>query len=445
MIACLQGYNIYLQYSNYILQEIEKVNKVLHQSIDEEYNTRIHKKIRPSKDKNHNFKFQVFAPGSQTPRKAERDDSINLQSYNVNELREKGLIESSTDLVSLALQDLESNKGNTLNLQLLDSIFTNNLDESYEHTIFLLDKNKQVIKTGGEKAFLSKTWVVTKDYCVSLANPRFIRVAMNVPVPSFILHSIGTLVLSLLFVLIAAVCVAYQLKEIRWRTDLLENRETSVNGIIHDLKAPLNSIIMANSVIKNSIQDTVVKELLTTANRRAMALAGDIESILMAASSTTKRTILNYDTINLCEVANTVKAEIEDLYTDNSPIITVVDDTEQGTQITADKMYITNVFRNLLENAVKYADAQVNVNVHILQEKDVAKISVSDNGWGIAKRDLKNIFKQFYRVPHKHNPKGFGIGLALVKYVVSMHNGKIQVKSELGKGSTFSLTLPLNK
>lgn len=75
--------------------------------------------------------------------------------------------------------------------------------------------------------------------------------------------------------------------------------------------------------------------------------------------------------------------------------------------------------------------------MHIHATADKAVVRVTDNGWGICKKDQKQIFKQFYRVLHKQNPKGFGIGLVLAKYIVEAHHGKITVESELDKGSTF--------
>lgn len=70
------------------------------------------------------------------------------------------------------------------------------------------------------------------------------------------------------------------------------------------------------------------------------------------------------------------------------------------------------------------------------------EVSVSDNGWGISPKDQRLIFRQFYRVQQHSQVKGYGIGLAVVKYVVEAHHGKIHVNSELGKGSCFTFTLP---
>lgn len=105
-------------------------------------------------------------------------------------------------------------------------------------------------------------------------------------------------------------------------------------------------------------------------------------------------------------------------------------------------MYLLNAIRNLIENAIKYADKGVMVHISIIRYNNELQVCVSDNGWGISKKDQKMIFNQFYRVPHEHGPRGHGVGLALVKYVIESHGGHITVNSELGKGSKFIFNIP---
>lgn len=442
MIACLQGYNINLQYNNYVLSQLDLIDKILERSIDEELNLRSRRNYKPDKTGEQHFYMKMLPQGAMPPPNTPKENIHNLAAFDIKALKKKGIVNTSSDILMLVQEDNAEKKGNPINLYRLDSLFTKNLGKDYPHAILLLDKKKQVVRTEGKLTDIPSSWEVTKDHCISLVNPRFIRIAIGIPLSQFFIHSIGTLILSLLFVLIGVICIAYQLREIRWRTDLLENRETSVNGIIHDLKAPLNNIIMAISIIKMKITDTDIKELLVTTNNRAKDLVSDIEQILMAASGETKRIILNPEPVKLGELAEKAKTDVEDFYTEKSPQISIVDEMDKRVKIMADKMYITNVFRNLMENAVKYSDPSVNIAVHIQSKEDKAIVSVSDNGWGISKKDQKQIFKQFYRVPHKQNPKGFGIGLALVKYVVEAHKGNVIVESELGKGSTFTFTLP---
>jgi two-component system phosphate regulon sensor histidine kinase PhoR len=122
--------------------------------------------------------------------------------------------------------------------------------------------------------------------------------------------------------------------------------------------------------------------------------------------------------------------------------------TAQRSQIYADEMHLTNVIFNLMDNAVKYkkADVDLALKVRTWNEGDNILISIEDNGIGIKKEDVKKIFEKFYRVHtgNLHDVKGFGLGLAYVKKIITDHKGSIHVDSELGVGTKFVITLPLN-
>jgi signal transduction histidine kinase len=117
--------------------------------------------------------------------------------------------------------------------------------------------------------------------------------------------------------------------------------------------------------------------------------------------------------------------------------------------IRADEMHFTNIVFNLMDNAVKYKrdDVPLHLEVSTHNDADHLFIQISDNGIGIHRDDLKRIFDKFYRVHtgNTHNVKGFGLGLAYVHKMVSLHKGTIKATSEIGKGTSFLVTLPLNK
>jgi two-component system phosphate regulon sensor histidine kinase PhoR len=112
--------------------------------------------------------------------------------------------------------------------------------------------------------------------------------------------------------------------------------------------------------------------------------------------------------------------------------------------VNADPVHITNVVYNLLDNAVKYCDTTPQIKVKTTNDKKGIVIEISDNGIGIKREDLKMIFDKFFRVPtgNLHNVKGFGLGLYYVKLIIDSHYGKIEVKSKLGEGTIFTVSLP---
>ena len=112
-----------------------------------------------------------------------------------------------------------------------------------------------------------------------------------------------------------------------------------------------------------------------------------------------------------------------------------------------DKVHITNVLFNLLDNANKYT--QVNPEIEVSTEDSFSGIliSVKDNGPGISKANQKKIFEKLYRIPtgNIHNVKGFGLGLSYVKNIIEQHGGKISLESELNRGTKFIVYLPVDK
>jgi signal transduction histidine kinase len=118
--------------------------------------------------------------------------------------------------------------------------------------------------------------------------------------------------------------------------------------------------------------------------------------------------------------------------------------------INADEMHFTNIIFNLLDNAFKYRreDEPLSIEVHTFNQGETHFcISIADNGIGIQKDNLKRIFDKFYRVHtgDQHNVKGFGLGLAYVQKMVELHHGTIKASSEPGKGTKFTITIPLSK
>lgn len=110
-----------------------------------------------------------------------------------------------------------------------------------------------------------------------------------------------------------------------------------------------------------------------------------------------------------------------------------------------DPLYVRNVIRNLVENALKYSDDGVQIIIRISKKETQAIFTVKDNGWGIAPKYQKKIFTQFFQVPREQmaHQRGYGIGLAYTKYIIEAHGGSISVESIPGKGSIFICKFPL--
>lgn len=444
IITLLQGYNISLQHKNYIFNETDKINSELKVTVDEEYAIRAYQNYTQYKDGKQRLYYKDMSEEDFLKAKPKKEDIININEINIQELRDKGIVETEAEAMGLLTKDRLTAKGNPINLKKLSQIFKKNLNEDFSYTLLILDENKKVIKSYGQTKDI-ETWQASNPIAIGLKPIRFVQAKVDITPSSFIRNSIETLISTILLALIIVFCVGYQMTAIRYKEDLLRNREVSLHGTVHDLKAPLASILLKLGFIKDSIKDADLQEMIDSSERQIKNLANTIKTILITSKASESKLVINKEQIDIIELTKQAQEQIDINYASKPHAIGIHDHREENALVYADKYLIENVMHNLMENAVKYSDKEANVEVNIKQDEHFTIISVSDHGVGIDKKYQKKIFEQFYRIPATHHKSGYGIGLAMVKYAVKAHGGTIKVVSELGKGSTFTFTLPLNE
>ena len=443
VVTLLQGYNVSLQYKEYTFKEIDKINSALKVSVDEEYAIRAHQIYNPHKDGKQRVYYKQMSEEDFLKAKPKKEDVIRFDEINIQDLRDRGIAETEAEAMGLLTKDMLTAKGNPINLAKLSQIFKKNLDENFAYTLLILDENKKTIKCHGPTKDID-SWQASKPIAIGLKPIRFVQAVVDITPSSFITNSIWTLASTILLALIIVFCVGYQMTAIRNKEDLLRNREVSLHGTVHDLKAPLASILLKLGFIKDCIKDADLQEMITSSERQIKNLANTIKTILITSKASESKLVINKEQVDIIELTQQAQEQIDINYACKPHAIGIHDHREENALVYADKYLIENVMHNLMENAVKYSDKEANVEVNIKQDEHFTIISVSDHGVGIDKKYQKKIFEQFYRIPATHHKSGYGIGLAMVKYAVKAHGGTIKVVSELGKGSTFTFTLPLN-
>ena len=443
VVTLLQGYNVSLQYKEYTYKEIDKINSALKVSVDEEYAIRAHQIYNPHKDGKQRVYYKQMSEEDFLKAKPKKEDVIRFDEINIQDLRDRGIAETEAEAMGLLTKDMLTAKGNPINLAKLSQIFKKNLDENFAYTLLILDENKKTIKSHGPTKDID-SWQASKPIAIGLKPVRFVQAVVDITPSSFITNSIWTLASTILLALIIVFCVGYQMTAIRNKEDLLRNREVSLHGTVHDLKAPLASILLKLGFIKDCIKDADLQEMITSSERQIKNLANTIKTILITSKASESKLVINKEQVDIIELTQQAKEQIDINYACKPHAIGIHDHREENALVYADKYLIENVMHNLMENAVKYSDKEANVEVNIKQDEHFTIISVSDHGVGIDKKYQKKIFEQFYRIPATHHKSGYGIGLAMVKYAVKAHGGTIKVVSEPGKGSTFTFTLPLN-
>src|SRR5690606_1620741 len=168
-----------------------------------------------------------------------------------------------------------------------------------------------------------------------------------------------------------------------------------------------------------------------------------VDKVLKLSMFENREIALNKEPFDLRALARSVMVSMK-LQFEKQRATTTLKATGGNFMITADKLHMTSVLYNLLDNALKYSNKDPDILIHIIDHKQYLELRVTDNGIGIAREYAHRVFEKFFRVPsgNRHNIKGYGLGLSYVSHIVQRHMGLIAVESEPGKGSTFSVKLP---
>lgn len=355
-----------------------------------------------------------------------------------------GIGGTAGEIVDQLMQDLLLKSGFPLNLNTLDSLWrASDSIVRHPHQFLLYDKDTVMISSVGDLESHTPDYV-SQLHPIGTKGLQYLQIKADIPMSHFLRHQLWTLALSACMMLLVLLCLFFQLTAIRRKEALLRKREMTINGTIHDLKSPLNSVITMMGWLKQTAPDKETKEMLETSKAGVRRLISNIEALLMTARMDRRQVVLNKSLIDVPEMAEGVKKELSCLYPGKPHTICIINELPAGLQVMADGMYIENVIRNLMENALKYSDAGVRIEVSLSIVNERLRVSVKDNGWGIAPCHQKKLFTQFYRVPRseEQQQKGYGIGLAQSQYIINEHGGEIMVKSAEGEGSTFTFIIP---
>ena len=254
-----------------------------------------------------------------------------------------------------------------------------------------------------------------------------------------------TLLMQILLSFILIFCLFYQILTIRKQRHIEAIRQEFLHTMIHELKRPISTLKMCVSFMGNEqmMQDEESKQRILASSHN------ELDNLTSYFSKLRDITLNNATEIPLVKSEFPLHELIEEcIGKQNIPSskeakMEIVGDGDL--KIRADRMHLANIICNLLENAVKYSREAITVRIgYRLREDDMLKITVADNGIGIAKADQRYVFENFYRsetVKDKSIP-GIGLGLSYVKLLVEAHGGTITFESTEGQGTTFTITIP---
>ena len=257
---------------------------------------------------------------------------------------------------------------------------------------------------------------------------------------------IPTLALSivLLVVFLLTIILIFRQKK------LSEMKSDFINNMTHELKTPISTIDLAAQMLGDTSvhkSESTIRHLSDVITDETKRLRFQVDKVLQLSVLENSSTAINFTVVDanqiIDNVVNTFKIKAEKFGGSVTGLLEA-----SRADIMVDKMQFTNVIFSLLDNAIKYKQEDIPPILSVTTKDlshDRLEIRVRDNGIGIRKDDQKRVFERFYRVStgNRHDVKGFGLGLAYVKKMVTLFGGTITVESELGKGSDFIIILPL--
>lgn len=275
--------------------------------------------------------------------------------------------------------------------------------------------------------------------CLSAA-----AVALNI---TWILLNLREVVLLVFGIIFFAVIITglilntiFLLREIRRN----ERHDAFLNAVTHELKTPIASIKLYLETLKNrDVAPDKRREFYDVMLSDSDRLLATVEQVLQAGRMREKQRSVNVTDIDLTDLVKETAAIIRTRHHLDDTAIRV--SSSDGVRVKGDRAELQTALSNLLENSVKYSDEEPKISVKSRRAGGHAEIYIKDSGIGIARGDLKRIFKRFYRVepPGDSNVNGTGLGLAIVRDIIEKHGGKIIAESKgVGKGSTFYVRLP---
>ncbi len=318
-----------------------------------------------------------------------------------------------------------------------DSIVFGNLIRYSEESLYETDSLKRI-------TFPDMTWKKDGHY-FTVYFPGIASDGGNKPIPD--IKQSSPYIYLFFIVILILIFFGYTVFVILKQKRLSEVKTDFINNMTHELKTPISSIglssemIMRPEILEDKEKIQRYAGLIYKENKR---LENQVERVLKIAKLDKSEIELSKEPFDLSEFFHELKDNFE-FNQEGRPVQVEIDLELTDPIINVDPVHFSNVFYNLVDNAIKYCQRSPEISIHIRRDKKMVSIEVADNGIGIKRENLKLIFDKFYRVPtgNVHDVKGFGLGLYYVKTILEKHNASIQVKSVIDKGTTFTIKIPV--
>jgi two-component system phosphate regulon sensor histidine kinase PhoR len=368
-----------------------------------------------------------------------RKVATKLAAYNQTKLPKQNLIQRlSSNYYAVNIND--EIDANILEDFLIRSFEEQSLNTDFEYAVYDCTSDEMVY---GNYCDIGERNNVNSDEGVlpKFKNLEYYFVVTFPSKESVILRSMGQSILFSLITLLALGFFIYSTFIILRQKRLSEMQKDFINNMTHEFKTPISSMRIAADVLAGSPsiqQDERLNKYVDIIKNQNIRLNSQVEKVLDIARIEKDALKLKLEKTNVSEVAVEI---VESFKMKIAPINGEIELINKEAEITidADKLHLSNVLYNMLDNAIKYYKDAPKIEVELVESP--ASVMIRDHGIGIPEIHLNNLFNKFFRVPtgNVHNVKGFGLGLYYVKNICDAHKWKIEVQSNEQEGTTFTI------
>jgi two-component system phosphate regulon sensor histidine kinase PhoR len=353
---------------------------------------------------------------------------------------------------TITRKNLEIRVGNT-ETRTIDSLLNYYMKFYNIHIDYYFEVVPSPVTTRNTNGFNTKPYLNqpgSYQTCIEEGSPSKNGVELKLVFPGkeqFILAEMGIpFITSVILILIVLVMFWRTILSLLKEKKISEHTTNFLNNMTHEFKTPLTNIALAGKMI---IKDPNIKQEEKIKHYSGIILEEN-EKLRLQVEQVLSMTALERGEIPLRKT----ELDLHQLIHDSLKYISIQIENKQGNVqlnlgadkvvVMGDKTHLTNALCNLIDNAIKYSPGKPEISIQTFNSGPHLIVVVSDHGIGIEKEYQKKVFNQFFRVPtgDVHDVKGFGLGLSYIKTIIELHEGTIDLQSEKGKGTTFTITLP---
>lgn len=327
------------------------------------------------------------------------------------------------------------------------------MQDDFEYGIFDCSSNKMIrgglVRRNPDFPLGTITTATLEEPLPAHTNEKFIYYfGVRFPAKNAsLLSSMWVVVVFSILMLITIAFFIYAMFVILRQKQLSEQQRDFINNMTHEFKTPISTInistdvFLSNPTIKSDVRLSryagIIKEQVNRLNNQ-------VEKVLQVAKIDRQTVEFHFESIDLVDLLMSITPSLELKVGEKKGTLNLQLDVQKA-YVRADRLHLTNIVHNLVDNGVKYTKDAPDITLSVQSLGQYVILKVKDNGIGISKEHQRRVFDKFYRVPtgNVHNVKGFGLGLFYVREICKQHRWKLDLQSESGKGTSISIRMAL--